>query len=391
VKRYATLGALDCVEQILAEARAEEPGPVHIDLNQLEPTTRIDEVTEKTALPAELQRALERVRSARRPVIIVGSLLTRFRQAERLAALAVPVFTTVAAKGAFDERLPHAAGVFTGSGGPLAPESLVIPEADLVIGLGLRAREVIEAAPFRRPTVLFDTVSSAGVHGFGADVLLVPPAAIDQVLEAASNAAWGEAEIESARERLRGSGLGRSDLAGGYFAALDGDASSYALVADTGLFCIAAEHIWRASPDRRFLGSSCGRYMGVGLPMALGVAFDDPKRPVVCAVGDGGIGTYFGELRLAVERRLPLCVVVFADGRYGSIAAAAPSNAHRAALVPPVAEWWRVAEGLGIAACPVESVDAFTDRVSRWDRAMPLFIEIRLDPDAYIRMAEGVR
>lgn len=392
---------------LLAAARAEPPGPVHLTLADLGadaagPGPDRDAAAGAAptgAEPAPAEETLARIARCRKPVLIVGSLALRRPWRARLRALRCPVLTTVSAKGAVDERAPSSAGIHTGAGGPLAPETALLAEADLAIGLGLRNTEVLSARPLGPPLALLDEAAGAGAgpafgHGFEAVSTAVDAGGrtLEPVFEALADKAWGEASIAAARRRLEARLLAPPWLPARCFALLDGVAWDHALVLDTGAFCTVGEHLWRAGPARPFLGSSNGRMMGIGLPSAIGLALSRPGLPVVCAVGDGGIGMYLAELKLALEHRLPLCLVLMRDGRYGSIVAAASApdlSARAVTLARP--SWLRAIAGLGCPVLEVTDAEAFAAAVAGWDRRSPLYLEAVFDPEPYAAMTEGLR
>jgi acetolactate synthase-1/2/3 large subunit len=59
--------------------------------------------------------------------------------------------------------------------------------------------------------------------------------------------------------------------------------------------------------------------MGFGIPAAVGASLAVPRRPVVAAVGDGGLLMSAMEVLTAVELGLSLKILVFCDGRLGLI------------------------------------------------------------------------
>jgi acetolactate synthase-1/2/3 large subunit len=89
-------------------AMREVPGPVVLEL--------AGSVDQEEAIPSA-ERAPNNfdiaaaVRSAKRPLVVAGTLAIRRGWSDRLNDLSIPVFSTAAAKGAVDETLSHAAGV----------------------------------------------------------------------------------------------------------------------------------------------------------------------------------------------------------------------------------------------------------------------------------------
>lgn len=393
VKAQGTMAQVDGGwDALVSAARAEAPGPVHLDLGgRASPSP----ATPGAGPEAGGDRAavLDRVAAARRPVVIAGSLALRRPWAEALRALRVPVFTTCAAKGAVDESAPHAAGVYTGDGKELSPEASLFRDADLVVGLGLRNTEILTARAFPCPYVSVDEVGGDLAEGLSPALRVADADAafVGDVLAAVS-AEWGADEVAAALGRMRAALEAGRWLPAACFAALNAVPFAHAAVMDTGSFCTVGEHLWRASPSRPYLGSSNGRFMGTGLPTAIGAAASTPDLPVVCATGDGGLRMYVPEIKLAVAERLPVCVVLMSDGRYGSIACAPqPRAMSTRAVAIDGPSWWRTIEAMGCAASPVDSADALSAALAGWDRRGPLFLEAAFAPEPYAAMTNGLR
>lgn len=401
VKAYAGLGDPAWTLAPLADcARREIPGPVHLDLfaegGACFKERRAAE-THTLDFSTKWDRIQRLLRHAGKPVVIAGSLATRCEWGARLGDLQIPVFSTVAAKGVVDEHLPWAAGVFTGDGKALAPESYIVARADLVIGLGLRNLEVLTPKAFTVPLVLLDTVADLSVVlGFDAAEILIPaePMHFKSLLDGLRAKSWGgEVVSESAssvrRYLTRGEWLPGNVLV--TLQALLPDPNC--LVVDTGSFCTVAEHLWRAKAHKSFVASANGRYMGTGLPMALGTALANRSRPTICVLGDGGMRTYAAEFKLAVEQKLPILFLFVTDGRYGSIACApAVPGLSLRAITMRRPSWFEAIRGLGCPSAQVKNVSQLESYVRGWNWTEgPLFLEAVFDPEPYAAMTENIR
>ena len=382
------------VPALLALANAEVPGPVHIDLCE----GPMDSVPWKrghaVADPAVRGRALSLIESARRPILVLGSLALRREWAAALSGLRVPMFTTAAAKGALDETSAWSLGVYTGDGKAAAPESSAFADCDLVVGIGLRNLEMLSPKPFQVPFVAIDEVGPQHTAGFTPSVAwhTTDPAAYAEALASLAQKEWGAATVAELRSRLDASAAPDAWLPPACFRVLDSLAEPYTMAVDTGNFCTVAEHFWHASPRRRYFGSSNGRYMGGSLPTAIGAAAADPATPVFCICGDGGIRMYLGELALAARRCLPICAVLMSDGRYGSVAGAARGAVmSTTAVAAPRETWLDAVEALGCAAVAVNSVAGFADTVRAWKRTSPLYVECRFPAQPYAEMTDSLR
>ncbi|MBC7738590.1 MAG: hypothetical protein H7245_15550, partial [Candidatus Saccharibacteria bacterium] len=62
--------------------------------------------------------------------------------------------------------------------------------------------------------------------------------------------------------------------------------------------------------------------LGFGPGAAVGAALAAPGTKVVCLIGDGGLQFSPGELRTAVDERLPITFLVWNNAAFGEIAAA---------------------------------------------------------------------
>jgi len=383
------------IDALAALARAESPGPVHLNLVD-GPATAAS--AGEPARGCELSALIDRVRAARRPLVICGSAATRLPgtsvDSPALKGFGVPVFSTAAAKGVIDEGDPASAGVYTGAGAELAPEGAILPLADLVIGIGLRNTEVLGARPFAAPYVSADSLGSVPQEGFQpalhhAGDLAV---AIEGIRQAVSSARWGLEEVARARAAVARH-LDRAELLpAACYATLAGIPRAR-LVTDSGNFTIVAEHVWRAAAPGEFVGSSNGRFMGVGLPQAIGVALQDPARPTILTTGDGGLPPFVAEMRIAVERRLPLLVVLMSDGYYGSMRARVLERGFTSAGIRvSQPSWCSTIGALGCDAARVTTHAEFEATVARWKPSRgPAFIEAVMPDAPYVDIVRPLR
>jgi thiamine pyrophosphate-dependent acetolactate synthase large subunit-like protein len=344
---------------------------------------------EAQAPPLPLPKSL---RDCHHPVVIAGTLAIRQDWREALAGLSIPVFTTAAAKGVINETLPQAAGVYTGVGLELAPEASMLQTADLVVGLGLRAEEVLAFGEFPCAAVNLDVLAPACQKiPFNSHIAASQAAEVFLLL---GQKEWGLDELAERRnilqERLHAGGF----LPAQVLALLTAHfGQAVRLVVDTGYFCTVAEHAWLAPSAELYLGSGQGRYMGIGMPMALAASVYDPSVPTVLVTGDGGIGMYFGELKFAVEQRLPILVLLMTDGGFGSIRSRAIRDGlNQAPLCFPDRSWRPAAEGMGLFAAEATNSPQLETALRAWRPGEgPAFVEVKFDADAYQSMLEGLR
>lgn len=124
---------------------------------------------------------------------------------------------------------------------------------------------------------------------------------------------------------------------------------------------------WRAAPHDWI--QITGGAIGHAFPAATGAAIVCPDRKVVCLQADGAGMYSLQALWTQARENLDVVNVVFANRRYailqGELAAvgAQPGKASKELfdLSRPEIRWTRLAEGMGVEAVRVESLEAFAD------------------------------
>lgn len=396
VKARITLNHVEnSFERLLDIGRREIPGPVHIDLAEGN--------TDDDLFPSEMKAAqslgslklfAKSLNKSRRPILIAGSLATRRCWGKQFADFHIPILTTVSAKGAIDESNPYSAGPLTGAGKEFAPENTLLQKADLIIGIGLRSNEILKTKPYGKPTIIFDEVFTDFSKGFGemAFIDCSKTEIMDETISFLKPFAWGLDLIRTLHEKLKNRYITNAWLPSQCFETLNRLSHAYGFVLDTGSFCTIGEHLWKAKSNRKFLGSSHGRFMGTSLPTAIGCSICHPELAIYCIFGDGGIRMYTAEIKLAVEKKLPICFILMMDGYYGSIACVPQERPmSKTAIKIPQPSWVKSVEGMGCPANSVSSIKEFDTNIEQWDRKGPLFIEASFDGKAYAQMTEGLR
>jgi acetolactate synthase-1/2/3 large subunit len=383
-------------EQLAQRAESEVPGVVHLDI-----AASPDSASDIDALPkskkmddADWKSVEKLLRKSSRPVIIAGTLAIRANWSEKLNRLSLPVFSTAAAKGITDEGRPHAAGVYTGSGGPLAPEVNILPEADLIVAMGLRHNEVLAVKPFDCPSIHVDPLGEDHSFGFKFNSTIEgSQMQVEVLLDRLAEKQWGLDLVQAARQRLDEKLTASSFLPANVYRCISAYFKNEArLILDTGNFCTIAEHVWQVPRPDLYLACGQGRYMGVSIPLAIGAAIHDSAIPTVVFTGDGGMGMFVAEIKLAVQEHLPLLIVLLTDAYLGTIRAGSLQKGltqHPSIITQP--SWIKAMAGFGVSAARAEKIDQIEKYLADWDRKGPLFIEIPFDADEYQHMTDGIR
>lgn len=393
-KASGYLGAVSDMFSDLSEiATSEVPGPVLLQLTENHESKNVDSrkymVEAYKPLSKELRSIIQKSNS---PIIIAGTLAIRKKWTKQLSGLSIPIFSTASAKGIVDENLPHAAGVYTGVGLALTPEASLFDTCDLVIGLGLTAKEVLSVNPFNAKSINVEVLENEGTDGFRFDAKL-SSTEFDEVVDILADKSWGIDLLSRKLTKLFNK-LDNDFLPGRVYNTIQLFYSGKVrLVMDTGYFCTIGEHSWKAMRHDWCLMSGQSRYMGTCIPMAIAASIYDLQVPTIAIVGDGGIGMYLSEIKLAVQLKLPLLLILMSDNSFGSIRTRAIKDGlTQKPLIMFGNSWVPVLNGYGVPGVHVENDNELAIALKSWDRNTgPAFIEISFNPTTYQEMVLDIR
>jgi acetolactate synthase-1/2/3 large subunit len=158
-------------------------------------------------------------------------------------------------------------------------------------------------------------------------------------------------------------------------------------VTDIGEHMLFALHyLTAAAPDSFYVQLNLGS-MGSGIAGAVGLALADPRRPVVCLCGDGGMQMAGFEVLVAVREQLPILFVVFNDGRYNMVHHGMRQIFGAAAQydTPPV-DFCAWSAAIGVPATVVSRPGKVTSRlVGSLLRGGPALLDVRADATVRVR------
>jgi 3D-(3,5/4)-trihydroxycyclohexane-1,2-dione acylhydrolase (decyclizing) len=310
---------------------------------------RVWHVARPVPEPATLERAVELIRGAERPLIVAGGGVIYSRATEELRAFAeatgVPVGETQAGKGSLPWDHPQAAGA-VGATGTTAANALA-READVVIGIGTRysdfttaSRSLFGRARFVNLNVAaFDAAKHSGVS-------LVADARAGLAALRGALDGWSvpAAYREETRERVAGWNALVDEAFRGSTEGLPAQSEVIGLVGEAAeardvVVCAAGSmpgdlhRLWRPQDPKGYhveYGFSCMGYEiagGLGVKMALdeGDEAGDAGREVFVMVGDGSYLMMSSELVTAVQEGVKLIVVLVQNHGFASIGALSES------------------------------------------------------------------
>ncbi len=285
-----------------------------------------------------LRRLIE---SAVRPLVLCGRSLDRPGGREALHAFLEDWNLPAVVSFRSQDLLANHHRLYAGDMGLANPpqQMALLRRADLLLALGVRFTDITSQGyafpdlvrPQMQVAHVHPDPSAIGMH-FSADLAIVcDPQAVLAALGRAARSVPGPAT--TAREEWIGAlaAMRRAIAMPRTFKVSDGvpfedvaacvsrDLPSDAIVTvDAGSFGAPVYRVIPFAPPQRLLAPISGA-MGFGIPAAVAAALREPARRVVCFVGDGGLLMTGGELAVALERKLPLKMIVSENGSYGSI------------------------------------------------------------------------
>jgi pyruvate oxidase len=290
-------------------------------------------ITPQTITPPKesLDKAVALLKSARRPVIIMGHGC-RFHNNEVIAfaeSLNAPVLTTFKGKGLIPDNHPLGCGVLGRSGTPIA--SWFMNEADvlLIIGASFSNHTGITS---KIPTIQidFDPLALSKFHAIEAavwgeisitmqllkDELKGNTNTIDQREEIATR--WDIWNAEKSKRLTEEYGNGISSIA--VFESLNRLAPQNAVMCvDVGNNAYSFGRYFEAK-QHDFLMSGYLGSIGFALPASMGAfAAVGYSRPIIAVAGDGGLCQYLAEITTLVKYEMPVKVIVLNNNELGKI------------------------------------------------------------------------
>jgi len=343
--------------------------------------------------PQVVDQALEKLKQAKRPTIIVGhgarfemDDITAF--AERLNA---PVLTTFKGKGLISDKHPLGCGVLGRSGTPIA--SYFMNEADLLIVFGASFSNHTGITP-KIPTIQvdFDRMALAKFHKIDVPIwgelgetarLLMDRLDASHSFEDRKPAIaerWDIWHKEKAKRMEEDFGNGISPVA--VFDAMNRHIPANAAIAvDVGNNTYSFGRYFECQEQSIVMSGYLGS-IGFGYPAAMGLwAAAGDSRPIVAVTGDGGFGQYPMEVTTAVKYGMPIKHILLNNKELGKISKeqrAVEYDVWQTSLQNPnFAEFVSSFGALGIRVEKLEDLDAAFEKVMAHDG--PATVEIMTD------------
>lgn len=332
-------------------AQGPHPGPVVIEVcldvqgAAVDPESLCEEAylassLEITPQEDDMTNMLKLVNSARRPLVLLGGLVTReaaWKALPDFERLGMPVATTTSAI----DRVPTSSPVFAGRPGTWGGQragNLVLAQADVILAFGVQLDlqqtgfNYLEYAPQAQLVHVFPSQHELNRMGppAASKVLATPDAALAAVLpnlQWKDQDGWGSfvREVRSLVPPLEPAntsapGFINSFVFLGNLSRATQPSDVLALCSSGGTFTGALQN-FEVAPGQLATTSAAHASMGYGLATAIGAAFADRSQRVVLTEGEGGFSQNLQELAIVKRFSLPIKIFLFENAGYASIRA----------------------------------------------------------------------
>jgi len=333
-------------------ARSGRPGPVLVDLPKDVQIAQTEFVYPETVEirsykptleghPRQVEKAMNMMLEARRPVMYVGGGAVLGNAAEELTVLArkltIPVTTTLMGLGSFPENDPNSLGMLGMHGSYCA--NMAMTNSDLIIAIGARFDDRVTGklttfAP-RAKIIHVDVDPTSIKKNVRVDLPIVGDVrdVLTKMIKQADKLKDKVAEFKTALTPWH------DDIAGwkekhpiGYknsttvikpqfvIQKLRELSDENAIIStDVGQHQMWTAQFFQFNKPRTLLTSGGLGTMGFGLPSAMGAQAAFPDRQVITICGDGGVQMNIQEMATLVQNKLPVKIVILNNNFLGMV------------------------------------------------------------------------
>jgi acetolactate synthase I/II/III large subunit len=338
----------------------------------------------------------KRLDAARRPVAILGLDLDPRRDPgpvrEFVEAFQLPTFVTPKAKGMLPEDHPLFCGVCAGVSGD-AEILDFLERADLLVGIGF---EPVESDKLWHQTMDLVSIGPLSIAAddyrpLAEEVGDVPATLAELRQRVTRRFEWTPDDCAAFRRALHAvlrpstppNGLSGYELTRRLRELFPRDTI---FTTDVGSVKMITTQAWTAYEPLTFFESNGLSAMSYSLPAAMAARLSFPDRPILCTIGDGGLGMTMADIETCVRERLHFVTIVFNDSSLSLIDVAQQRRGLPALGVRygPI-DFAAAAAAMGAWSRRVETMTQLDEAVAaarRVDR--PAVIDALVDPAEYV-------
>jgi len=395
----------DTIRRAFNIARKGRPGPVLVDIPKDVTAATCKFTSKPVEFPArvshtiedeDIERALRRIRKAKKPYIFVGGGAVLSEASEELRKFVdlvdAPVCDTLMGKGAFDGTDERYTGMLGMHG--TKTSNLGVSECDLLIAIGTRFSDRVLGNPHKfaknakilhidvdAAEINKNVVASASIIGDVKEVL----GRLNAQLPQYEHPEW-MAHIQDLKEKYPLS-YNQEGLSGPYviekiYEMVHGDAI---MVTEVGQHQMWAAQYYKYKEPRTLLSSGGLGTMGYGLGAAIGAQMANPDKQVVNIAGDGCFRMNMNELATASRNKLPLIEVIINNHVLGMVRQWQTlfyDQHYSATILDDGVDFVKLAEAMGCEARRVTSREEFEAAFAEaLECKIPFVIDCIIDSD----------
>ncbi|QLG60330.1 thiamine pyrophosphate-binding protein [Halorarum salinum] len=397
------------------------PGPVHVDVprdvaespyspppddqyDRLENAASGGRASRTPACPTEraVERAVELLADAERPIVVAGNEFRWFDASEPLQTFAetfdIPVVTTQSSRGALPETHSRSLGYVANSG--LAPSNAALEQADYVLAVGTRLSDqttndwalIDDSATLIQASVRADELDR--FYSANVTMLADPASTISAITSRArKDSTIGYADVaDTTRDEYEA--VRREKLSPGEHG---GDGIDPRLVvravkehADDDFAYTTGGGSHNTYPRLLPVSDLNGRFvtanftgMSQGFPLAMGAKLAMPDRQVMTFEGDGGFAMVLQDLETMVREDIPVKIILLNNDAFMSHAIRQSQRYGRHVGTKygnPAFD--QIAEDFGLRGISVSDDEAIDDAVADLlAEDGPALLDVHVDPD----------
>ena len=308
----------------IQQALGSDCYPEQIEVRGYKPNTNVH--------IGQIKKALALLRTARRPVFLIGGGVNIAHAQQEMTQLAeitgIPVITTIMGKGALPTNHPLYVGNL-GIHGSYAANT-AISECDVLFSIGVRFNDRItgKVSEFaKKATIIHVDIDPASIsRNIVVDIPIVADAknAIVALLEKAPKydfADWKK-QIDSwkAEHPIYSIDGAKSKVTPySIIQEINRVFEDAVITTDVGQNQLWTTQFLELTDKKQMLTSGGLGTMGYGLPAAIGAKIGNPNKDVIAICGDGGIQMNIQEMATAVVYELPIIICILNNGYLGNV------------------------------------------------------------------------
>ena len=356
VTKYAKLlDSPNDIKYVLQEAiyyaKEGRPGPVLVDIPDdfqrvdIEPSTLKEFIPPKKeiikGLKKEIIKLKELISQSKKPLFIFGAGVSISYSKQLVTDLTnklnIPFLLTWGAKDIFPDDNPLNFNGF-GASGPRYG-NIAIQNADLIIGVGTKFSQLqtggkLEEFAYKAKKVLIDIDIEEinkfqdrelnfdlEIHSNLKDICSI---LLNESVSQQDYTLWLEylTDLKKSYPICPKKLYNSNDVVNPYvfINSLSEEANNDAiLVADTGANLTWTMQTFKTKKDQQIFSAWNHTPMGYSLAGAIGAAFANPNRQIICLIGDGGLQMCIEELATVARHNLPIKIFLFNNHGHGII------------------------------------------------------------------------